>query len=134
MFRRIGILVVGTAAAYAVFYFPMSFLVKEAPLEVVALSAIVCLAPGAVVLIASRRLKDKPPEARIIGVLASTVFRMAAALAGGALVYSEFPAVREHVYPFVSWAVLFYVVTLFIETGLLYTDSSESAKSKPSGS
>lgn len=134
MFRRIAILVLGTAAAYGVFYLPMSFLVKEAPLEVVALAAFVCLAPGLVVLYLSRRLKDKPPEARIIGVLFATVFRMAGALGFGALVYNEFPVVREHVYPFVSWAVLFYVVTLFIETGLLYTDSSETAESKPSGS
>ncbi len=124
MIRRIGILVLGTAAAYAVFFFPMSFLVKEAPAEVVVWAAMICLAPGAVVLIAARRLGDKPPEARIVGVLFSTVFRMAAALGGGMLVYEVLPAVRENVYPFVSWAVLFYVVTLFIETGLLYIDSS----------
>ena len=133
MIRRIAILVLGTAAAYAVFFLPMSFLVKEAPFEVVAYAAIICLAPGAVVLTAARRLGDKPPEARIIGVLLSTVFRMAAALGLGVLAFEWIPAVREHVYPFVSWSVLFYVVTLFIETGLLYIDSS-GRKPNPSGS
>ena len=133
MIRRIAILVLGTAAAYAVFFLPMRFLVKEAPAEVIVWAALICVCPGAVVLIAARRLSDKPPEARIVGVLASTVFRMAAALGGGVLVYESMPIVREHVYPFVSWAVLFYMATLFIETGLLYIDSSGDAK-EPSGS
>ena len=129
MIRRIAILVLGTAAAYAVFFLPMSFLVKDAPAPVIVWAALICVAPGAVVLIASRRLSDKPPEAKIISVLLSTVFRMAAALGGGILVYDQIPLIREHVFPFVSWSVLFYVVTLFIETGLLYIDSSVGTKS-----
>src|SRR5262245_6180842 len=117
MIRRIGILLLGTLAAWLVFYLPMSFLVKEAPGEVVVWSALVCVAPGIVVLIAARRLSDKPAEARIIGVLLSTVFRMAAALGGGTFVYNTVPIVREYANTFIAWAVLFYIVTLFIETG-----------------
>ena len=134
MIRRLGILVLGTTAAYGVFVYPMSFLVLEAPPEVVLAAALICLAPGAVVLIAARQLSDRSPQARIVGVLIATVFRMAAALGGGIVLYRHIPAVREHVFSFVSWAILFYIVTLFIETKLLYIDSSGSAKSTPSES
>jgi hydrogenase-4 membrane subunit HyfE len=129
MIRRIAILVLGTAVTFAVFYLPMGFLVKEAPPDVIVWAAMICILPGVVVIVAARRLRDKPPEARIIGVLATTIFRMGAALGGGIVAYDVIPTVREYVNPFVSWAVLFYVATLFIETGLLYIDSSGETKS-----
>jgi hypothetical protein len=134
MVRQIAILVLGTAAVYFICFLPMRFLVKDAPAEVVVWAALICLAPGAAVLIAANRLSDKPAEARIISVLVTTIFRMAAALGGGTAVYELVPEVRANVYPFVAWAVLFYVATLFIETRLLYTDSSAGTKANPSGS
>ena len=134
MFRRIAILVLGTAAAWVIFFLPMNFMANEASAEVVVLAAAICLAPGIVELVAFGRLRDKPPEAKIVGVLLATAFRMGAALGGGILLYSAFDRVREQVFPFVSWAVVFYIATLFIETQLLYIDNSASTKTGPSGS
>ena len=83
MIRCIGILVLGTAAAFVVFFLPMSFLVKEAPPEVVVWAALICLIPGAAVLVLSQRLSQRDGAARIVGVLLSTALRMAGSLGGG---------------------------------------------------
>lgn len=131
MIRRLGLLVLGTLLGYLLFLLPMRFLVKEAPPAVVAIAALLSVVPGALVLVANARLRDKPAEVKIVAVLLTTVFRMVAVVGGGALCYYTVPAVREHAFPFISWAVVFYLVTLFIETGLLYTDSSGQARTPP---
>jgi hypothetical protein len=131
MMRRVGILVLGTALGYVVFMLPMGFLVKEPPLMVVAIAAGLPLTTGLIVLLGNQRLRDKPPEVKIVGVLLTTVFRMAAILGGGAFCYYAIPLVKEHAFPFVSWVIVFYLVTLFIETGLLYTDSSGQTPTPP---
>jgi hypothetical protein len=127
MIRRIGFLLLGAAAAFGVMYLPMGFLVKQPPGLVMALAASVCVVPGMVVLIAAQRLRDKPAEVKIVGVLLTTVFRMGTAIGGGVLLYHSVTEVREHVSPFISWGIVFYLATLFVETSLLYTDSSGPA-------
>jgi hypothetical protein len=131
MIRRVGILILGTALGYVVFMLPMGFLVKETPLAVVAIAAGLQLATGILVLLGNQSLRDKPPEVKIVGVLLTTVFRMVATLGGGAFCYYSIPLVKEHAFPFVSWVIVFYLVTLFIETRLLYTDSSGQTPSPP---
>lgn len=124
MISRIGIFLLATFAGALIFYLPMQFMVKEPPAEVIALSAAVCVVPGLAVLFAAHQLREKPAEVKIIGVLLSTIFRMVACLGGGVLLYNALPIVKEHATVFISWCVVFYLVTLFIETGLLYTDTS----------
>ena len=80
---------------------------------------------------ANARLRDKPPEVKIVGVLLTTIFRMVVTVGGGALCFYSIPLVKEYALPFVSWVIVFYLVTLFIETGLLYTDSSGRTPTPP---
>ena len=128
MIRRLGVLLLGTVAGFVVFYLPMRFLVKETPPLVILLAATVSFVPGMIVLIAARRLRDQPPEVKIVGVLLTTLFRMVLAVGGGILLYAESPIIREFAAGFFGWALVFYLVTLFVETGLLYTESSGTAK------
>jgi len=131
MIRRIGILLVGVVLAFLAMYFPMGLLVKEPPLSVIVLAAAICAVPGALVLLAAWQLRDKPPEVKMIGVLLTTAFRMGAAIGLGVLVYYAIPDVREYVSPFISWGLVFYLATLFVETRLLYIDTSGLASQDP---
>jgi hypothetical protein len=131
MIRRLGILLIGSLAGFLLMYWPMGVLVKEPPILVIGLAALVCVVPGGIVLAAAWQLRDKSPEVKIVGVLLTTVFRMGAAIAGGVLLYHGVPEVREYVSPFISWGIVFYLVTLFIETRLLYIDSSGQASQGP---
>lgn len=126
MIRRIGILLLGTVAGFLVMYLPMGFFVGQPPIEIIALAAAICVVPGVLVLVAAQRLRDKAPEVKIVGVLLSTAVRMVVAVGGGVLLYSTVPEIKEHGAPFISWAIVFYLVTLFVETGLLYIDNSGS--------
>ena len=54
------------------------------------------------------------PSSKAIGVLFATVFRMASAIVAGVVFYMAIGEVREHVYPFVAWGVVFYIVTLLL--------------------
>src|SRR5262249_46921290 len=105
-------------------FLPMGAMTGEPPLVVVGLAAAVCILPGAFVLLAAERLREQSPEVRIAGVLLTTAFRMVATVGGGALVWGVVGSVREHVLPFVAWGIVFYLATLFVETRLLYIDSS----------
>jgi hypothetical protein len=107
MIRRIGIFLIGTVAGFLVMYLPMGFLVKEQPALVLVLAAVPCVVPGVIVLIVSARLRDQPPAMKIVGVLATTVFRMFSAIATGVVFYLAIAEVREHIYPFVGWGVVF---------------------------
>ena len=123
MIRRVGIFLLGTLAGSLVMYLPMGYLVGQPSIEVIALAAAICVVPGVLVLVAARRLKHKAPEVRIVGVLLSTAVRMVMAVGGGVLLYAVVPELKEHGAPFISWVIVFYLITLFIETGLLYTDN-----------
>lgn len=127
MFRRIAILVLGTFAAGVLFYLPMGFLLKDVAIGVPLFAAAACLGPGILILVVSARLNRMAPEVRVVGVLASTVFRMIAVLGAGYLMYAGLPVIGEFAAAFVGWVVLFYIVTLFIETVLLYIDTTGSA-------
>jgi len=126
MIRGIGWLALGTLAGFAVMYLPMRFLAKEPPLEVIALAAAICFVPGLIVLIATRPSVDRPVEVKIISILLATGFRMTAVIVSGVLLYFSLEVVEDHAAPFISWSIVFYLVTLFVETRLLYTEHSGS--------
>ncbi|MCE9532909.1 MAG: hypothetical protein K8T89_17565 [Planctomycetes bacterium] len=123
MIRRIGLLLLSALAGCLVMYLPLSFLVKEPPFLVIVLAAVICLIPGVIVLFAAGRLSEKSPEVKIVSVLLTTAFRMSMTVGGGVLLYIISPMVKEHVSSFVSWSIVFYLVTLFVETRLLYIDT-----------
>ena len=37
------------------------------------------------------------------------------------------PSIHDHGFPFITWVVVFYLVTLAVETRLLYIDTTASA-------
>jgi len=58
--------------------------------------------------------------------LLATGFRMTAVIVSGVLLYFSLEVVKDHAAPFISWSIVFYLVTLFVETRLLYTEHSGS--------
>ena len=88
------------------------------PWEVPVLATAIVLLPAALSLGALILLKDRPPEERLVLILAGTFLRMGAALIGGALAWYFVPAVRERALPFASWGLVLYLVSLAVETAL----------------
>jgi len=118
--KRLAVLVGVTAAAWVLLALPAGLWLEGTPLIVTAAAALVCLVPAALTLALADRLADRPPEEKVVVALVSTVLRIGLAIGGGVLLYFRVSAVRENAAGFVGWGVGFYLVTLAVETGLLY--------------
>jgi len=127
--RRLGALVAGTIAVWALLALPATLLIGEPPVAVTAAAAGVCLLPAALTLALNDRVRERPPEEKIVIVLVSTFLRMGLAIGLGVLLYYVAPPIRDNVVAFVGWGVVFYLVTLALETSLLYRDATRASQS-----
>jgi hypothetical protein len=122
--RRLGVLVAGTLAVWALLAVPATLLIGEPPVAVTAAAAGVCLLPAALTLVLNDRVRERPPEEKIVIVLVSTFLRMGLAIGLGVLLYYVAPSLRDNASAFIGWGIVFYLVTLALETGLLYRDAT----------
>lgn len=122
--KRLAVLTGVTLGAWVLLAVPYALFFEGTPLVVTAAAALVCLVPAVLTLFIADRLRERPPEEKIVIVLVSTFLRMGLAIGGGVLLYVLAPAIRDKAGDFVAWGIVFYLVTLAAETGLLVRDSS----------
>jgi hypothetical protein len=121
--RRLGMLIAGTLCVWAVLALPAALLLGGPPYEVSIAAAMVCLVPAVLTLFLADRLRDRPPEEKIVIALVCTFLRMGLAVGLGVLLYFQVPLLRTNAAAFIGWGVVFYLVTLALETALLYRDT-----------
>jgi hypothetical protein len=101
------------------------------PVWVPLLAGAICFVPAALTLLLLDRLRTRSPEEKIVATLAAPFLRMSLAGGGGMAAYFAFAPVREHGAAFIAWMVVFYLVTLAVETRLLYIVTSGQAVAEP---
>lgn len=109
---RLGVVVLGVWLAAAV---PAWLLAGVAGLEGLAWSAVLCFVPGGITLAAVDRLDER--KRPVFGMLLGTGLRLAFAVWGGFVIALARPQLRLR--EFFGWLVLFYLITLAVETRLL---------------
>jgi hypothetical protein len=72
-------------------------------------------------------LRKRTPEEKVVATLVAPFIRMILSGGGGVWLYCDWPLIREHGFPFVTWMIVFYLVTLAVETRLLYIDTTAAA-------
>jgi hypothetical protein len=125
--RRVGFLALVTAGVWLAAALPAGLWLGGPPAEVTLAAAADCFIPAALTLALLDRLRKRTPEEKAVATLVATFLRMGLALGGGAVLYYSVPVLHEHGFPFASWVIVFYLVTLAVETGLLYTDTTGPA-------
>ncbi len=106
---------------------PAALFVDGAPILVTLIAALVCLAPSGLTLVLLDWVHKRSAEERIVATLAAPFIRMIVAGGGGIALYYLSPLINAHGLSFISWIVVFYLVTLAVETRLLYIDTTYSA-------
>jgi hypothetical protein len=101
------------------------WLLTGGPLEVSAWALWLCLVAGVIVFYLTDGLPQRTPEVKVVVVLLATFIRAGAVLGGGAIVYYQMSVIHENGFAFVGWLIVFYLVTLAVETGLLASAASE---------
>lgn len=130
--RRLGLLFTVTLSLWALVAAPIGLFLDGPPILVTLSAALICLFPAALTLILLDRLRKRTPEEKVVATLVAPFIRMILSGGGGFALYTLWPLIREHDLSFVSWAVVFYLVTLAVETGLLYYSSKDAAATEPS--
>jgi len=130
--KRLRLLALVTVGAWLLVALPAGLLLAAAPPLVTLFSAILCLIPAGLTLILMDRLQKRTAEEKVVATLVAPFIRMI--LVGGGTVagYYLVPYIHEHGFGFVAWTVVFYLVTLAVETRLLYIDTTASAQAEPS--
>ena len=127
--QRCGVLTASTAALWAVLAGPAFLLANTRGLEGLSYSALLCWVPGCLLFFAIPCFAFAKNKA--FAFLASSTVRMFAVLTGALLIHE----VRADLglKEFLSWLVVFYTVTLLVET-LLIVKSPEANTSNGSSS
>ena len=121
--KRIGLLVGVTVGAWALTAGPAFFLLDGPPLGITALAAGLCLAPGVLVLLLAGYGRNWAAEKKAVLAFVAPAIRLVLACAGGIVLYYQVPWVLTNGKAFLMWGMGFYLLTLAVETGLLYIDT-----------
>lgn len=133
MTKPLAVLLAATAAVWVLLALPATLFMDGPPLTVTALAAGVCLVPAVLTLVLMHHVRHRPPEEKVVLVLLCTILRLGLAIGGGVLAYYTVAAVHDHTNAFLLWGVVFYLVTLAVETGLLYRDASRISRTSQPG-
>jgi len=68
---------------------------------------------------------------KVVAALAAPFIRMILSGGAGIWLYADWPLIHDHGFEFITWMIVFYVVTLAVETRLLYIDTTASADARP---
>jgi hypothetical protein len=125
--KRLGLLALATLGFWLVAALPAGLWLGGPPLPVSLAAAGACLIPSALTLLLMDRLRKRAPEEKVVATLVAPFIRMILSGGGGIWLYWDWPLIREHGFPFITWVVVFYLVTLAVETRLLYIDTTAAA-------
>lgn len=126
--RRCGVLTAGTAALWAVLAGPAFWLAGTLGLEGLTYAAVLCWLPGCLLLFAIPFFEFAKNKA--YAFLAGSGLRMLVVLVATMVLHE----VRADLglRPFLSWLVVFYSVTLLVETLLIVKSPEANTTSLPS--
>jgi hypothetical protein len=111
--KRLGTLIGGALAVWAVAYFPARALGGEREVVYSLTALVLCLIPAALTLIwASRALERSPSQAMLL-VVGGTGVRMTFVLGAGLILHQAVPYFQQTDFWF--WILGFYLVTLSLE-------------------
>jgi len=130
--RRVAWLALSVLVVWLSAGVPAALFLGGAPMAVPLLAGTVCLIPAALTLWLLDRMRTRTPEEKVVATLAAPFIRMTLSCGGGAWVYFDVPAAHDHGAAFIAWMVVFYLVTLAVETRLLYIVTSGQAAAEPS--
>jgi hypothetical protein len=100
--------------------------------EVSLIAAFVCLLPASLTLVLIDRMRKRAPVEKVVATLLAPFIRMILAGGGGVALYYNSPLIHANGLLFITWIVVFYLVTLAVETRLLYINTTDSATAEPS--
>lgn len=130
--KRLGLLALVTLGMWLVVAVPVGLWFHGPPVLVTLVAALLCFFPASMTLVLVDRLRKRTPEEKVVATLVAPFIRMILSGGGAMWVYFDVPLIREHGFPFVTWMVVFYLVTLAVETRLLYTDTTALAAAEHS--
>lgn len=117
--KPISQLVVGSLLGWGVIYFPTLFL-SSLPIELGLIAIGITLIPAIMTLGVYLIVKKKSPQIAVFVVLAGVMVRGLLSLGGGGIFYLLVPNVKEYPLVFLGWGLGCYLLTLTIETVILY--------------
>jgi hypothetical protein len=115
------LLFAGTLACWLVTVFPARWLGDDSAVLFSATAALLCFVPAAATLAWGEWALKGQPEQQLLAVLGGTGVRMAVVLAAGLALYFLHP--EFHYLRFWIWVIVFYLVTLGLEVGILVSRS-----------
>jgi hypothetical protein len=114
---RLGLLIGGTLAAWVLLVYPAMRVLGEQALLRSAAALLICLIPAAGTLAFALRGQVQRGEDQLLAMLGGMGVRMAFVLGLGFLAYSMVPVL--HADEFWIWLIVFYLLTLGLEIGLV---------------
>lgn len=120
MSRRLGLLLGGTVLFWLVVIYPA---IRQWGVEMLPLSAVaagLCLTPTLLTLLWAVWAQDQAPAQQLFMILGGTGVRLFVVLGVGLGLSLAVPYFKEaNLYPFWTWVLVFYLVTLFLEVLIL---------------
>jgi hypothetical protein len=120
--RRVGLLITLTLLIWSAAAYLANRLWGSAAVLQSLAAVVLCLVPAAFTLYWSLRARDRTAEARLFAMLGGMGMRMAVVLGLGCVLYALVPVLHSD--SFWVWLILFYLVTLALEVGLLLVGST----------
>jgi hypothetical protein len=113
----LALLIGGTLALWGVAAYPAYLLWGEPAVVFSAAAALLCLIPTTATLVWCHKAFQSSPEQQLLAVMGGTVVRLVVVIGAGMALY--FSAPYFHRGSFWVWVVVFYLVTLTVEIGLI---------------
>ena len=131
MKRSLGLLVAGGLAFWLVVAYPAKWLWGDSAVVFSAVAGLLCLVPAAATLVWSLRALPGAPEQQLLAVMGGTALRMVFVVGVGVVIF--YSSNYFHESSFLIWIVVFYLVTLTLEMGLVLSGRSASERSQNNG-
>jgi hypothetical protein len=126
--RRLAIFIGICSALWVVAAIPARHLAGEWAVVYSGTAALLCLVPGAITLAWASWAARKAPESFLLMMLAGTGVRLFAVAAAALAIESSVPFYHEHP-GFWVWLLVFYIVTLAVEIGVILSAPRPDHKS-----
>jgi hypothetical protein len=126
VWRRVGILVGGTSALWAVIVYPASLWEGESAWLLSAVAMVLCLAPAAASMVWISATAD--PTQQIYAWLGGSGVRLFLVLSVALVLIQSMPETFDTA--FIVWLLVFYLFTLALEVGLIIPRQEQG---KPDG-
>jgi hypothetical protein len=128
LLRSLGLLIAGSFTVWLLVAYPAFRWWGEWAVVYSAVAAALCLVPTAATLVWSRQAFQGAPEQQLLAVMGGTGVRLVVVIGGGIALYYLDPYFGHPA--FWIWIIVFYLVTLTLEVGLIL--SHQAAPRSPS--